>query len=142
MHEKQKHDFSFIQLDARVTLNALSLKPASIENVLTLALWRDVESMLFVLQRITGQCVLVHQAIALILIHTLGANNMSVSQILNAQQHQHAKMKSVWTLANVPDLLIVLLEIIEAFVPVNLVTQEIPMELHVLQVRKFIHSFN
>lgn len=51
-------------------------------------------------------------------------------------------MKSVWILANVPDLLIVLLEIIEAFVPVNLVTQEIPMELHVLQVRKFIHSFN
>ena len=70
-----------------MTLNALSLKPASIENVLTRALWRDVESMLFVLQRITGQCVLVHQAIALILIHTLGANNMSVSQILNAQQH-------------------------------------------------------
>jgi len=120
-----------------VTLNAHLLKLASTENVLTLALWKDVESMPSALPKIIEQCALVHQAIALILIHTLDANNMSVSQIQNAPLPLHAKMKSVWILANVQDLLTVLPETIEAFVPVKQVTQEIHMELHALQVRYF-----
>jgi len=108
-----------------VTLNVHLPKPASIETVLTPALWRDVESMLFVLPKTTELCVLVHLAIALIQIRTSDANNMSASQIQNAQQLLHAKMKNVWILANVQDLLIVLPETIEAFVPVSQAILEI-----------------
>lgn len=120
-----------------MTLNVHLLKPASTENVLILALWKDVESMPSVLQKIIEHCALVHQDIVLILIPTLDANNMSVSQTQNAPRPLHAKMKSVWILANVQDLLTVLPGTIEAFVPVNKVTQEIHMELHALQVRYF-----
>ena len=75
--------------------------------------------MHYVQQKITELCAPVHQAIDLIQIHTYDANSMSVWQIQNAQQHLLVKMKNVWILANVPEMLIVLQGTIEEFVLAN-----------------------
>jgi len=63
--------------DAKATQNVLSLKHASIENVLTLAHWKDVESMLSALPKITGLFALVRQDTDQTLILTSDASSMS-----------------------------------------------------------------
>ena len=60
---------------------------------------------------------------------------MNVWQIQNAQQHLLAEMKNVLILAIVQLMLIVRLEITEAFVHVGQVTQEIPILKDADQVR-------
>ena len=84
--------------------------------------------MPFAQLRTTGQFAHVQLGTDLIQIHTSDANNMNVSLTPSAQQLLPVKMRSVWILANVQDLLIVHQGTIEAFVPVNQVTLEIHME--------------
>ena len=109
-------------------LNVLLHKHALIVLVWIHVHWKNVALMHYVQQKITELCAPVHQAIDLIQIHTSDANNMNVSLTPSAQQLLPVKMRSVWILANVQDLLIVHQGTIEAFVPVNQVTPEIHME--------------
>ena len=67
------------QLVVRVTVNALSLKHASIENAKILARSKDVESMLNVVLEITGLNVPVYHNISEIL--TIFVENQNALQI-------------------------------------------------------------
>ena len=78
--------------------------------------------------RTTEHCAHVHPALGLTLTLTSAASSMSVSLIQNVPPTWPAKMRSVLILASAQDLLTALQEIIKAFVPASLATQEIPME--------------
>ena len=93
---------------------------------------KDVAQMLSVWSKITGPRVYAHQTTWEIHMSLVG--DQSASQIQSVQQHLHAGMKSVWILATVQSMPIVLQGTTEEFVHVTLAIQEIRMASSVQRV--------
>lgn len=104
------------------------LWPAETESVLIPVPLKDVESMPSAQQRITEECVPVLQGTGQTQILPSGANSMSAWLTLIVQQPLPAKLKNVWTHANVHEMQTVLQGTIVVFAPANLGSQEIHME--------------
>lgn len=90
------------------------------------------------LQKITVQFALVSQTSSLTQIHTFAASSMSAFLILIVQPHWLVGMKNVSIHANVPSLLIALLETTEEYAHAFLDMKEIHMELLVPQVSRWV----
>ena len=113
------------QLVVRVTVNALSLKHASIENVKIHASMSAVEQMPNVLFRIIGHLAFVRLTTGAIPMNS--AEDLSGLGTLIAHQHWNVRMKSVLTPASAQGMPIAKPEITEEYVLVSLVILEIHM---------------
>ncbi len=125
----------FFQLDAKVTLSAGMIKPASTVSARILACSRNVEQMPSVRPRITRQTASVLPTT--MEIHTSTVNHMSVWLTQTVQTLSLAERETVLIPASVPSMPTAQEETTGAFAIASLDTQEILMATNAHLVRTF-----